>query len=87
MKLADNLDMHKISNELNSCQIGLFTSELLALPYVLIDTIFNFDWSLIKTRIAWTGIRSRTSSNSGKIGLFTLELLAAKHPYSTLSEA
>ena len=80
MRLADNLYMHKILNKFEfrpnqTIDFGV------TCPLVPKNTIFNLVCLvLIKTwwilQIIWTGIKSRTSSNSFQMWLMTFELLA-----------
>ena len=86
MKLADNLDMHTISNKFESrpdrtIDFGVSCT----CPLVPKNHIFNHVLSiaclvltetLLNLQLIWTGIKSQTSSNFGQIGLLTFELLA-----------
>ena len=81
MKVADNLDRHKISNEFEfrpdrTIDFGV------TCPLVPKTPIYNLVWSvvclvLIETlwnlQITWMGKKSWMSLNSGQIGLLTLE--------------
>ena len=80
MKLADNMDRHKISDEfefrpVRTTNFGVTCPLVQKTPKF--DLVRNIACLfLIETLLNWTGIKSRMCSNSGKIRLFTLELLA-----------
>ena len=84
MRLADNLDRHKISDEFEfrpdrTIYYGV------TFPIAQKNAIFDLVQSiaclvLIKTfwnlQIAWTGIKAKMSLNSSQIGPLTLGILA-----------
>ena len=97
MKLVDNLDKHKILDEFEFRPDRNIEFRVTC-TLVPKKTIFDFVrciaclvliGSLGTLHITWTGIKSQTSSNSGKITLFTLELLAfeCQKQHSRLSGA
>ena len=83
MKLADNTDRHKISDEFEF-QPDWTIDFGVTCPLVPKNPVFHhvrstaclvLIGSLWKLQITCTGITSRTHSNSGKVRLFSLELL------------
>ena len=81
MKVADNMDRHKISDEFEF-QPDRTLDFWVTCPLVQKKNIFDLVWSIAclvlteslwNLQITWTGIKSWMCSKSGKIRLLTLE--------------